>query len=438
MCDNNAHAHYKCVGIGAGPANLSLASLLYGHDDISNLFLDKKAAFSWHDGQQLPDTTLQVSMLKDLVSLADPTNRFSFLSYLHARGRIYHFINAQFDAVPRQEFRNYLQWACEQNKNIRFGENVRSVDFDGTFVVRTDRRTVTADNLSVGIGTRPWVPPLAADLPGDHQYHVSDIVTRGRDLGGKRVCVVGGGQSGAEAFLDLLCRPPHEQPRRVSWVTRRRNYFPIDDSPFTNDFYTPSHSDYYYGLAPAKREEFNAHQVLSSDGISEATLRQIYQRIYAHRFMDGNDDLVALCPNREVAAISQTSGGLGVRMTNGNHPGVVGQIDTDVIIWATGFRPARMDFLDPVAHRLHRAGDEFKIDQDFAIHWDGPADHNIFVHNAAEQQRGLADRNLSLIAWRSQRIVDRLRGVCSDEQLASFIDWSAKLSTEETRAGRLR
>jgi lysine N6-hydroxylase len=438
MCDNNAHAHYKCVGIGAGPANLSLASLLYGHDDISNLFLDRKAAFSWHDGQQLPDTTLQVSMLKDLVSLADPTNRFSFLSYLHARGRIYHFINAQFDAVPRQEFRNYLQWACEQNKNIRFGENVLSVDFDGTFVVRTDRRTVTADNLSVGIGTRPWVPALAADLPGDHQYHVSDIVTRGRDLGGKRVCVVGGGQSGAEAFLDLLCRPPHEQPRRVSWVTRRRNYFPIDDSPFTNDFYTPSHSDYYYGLTPAKREEFNAHQVLSSDGISEATLRQIYQRIYAHRFMDGNDDLVALCPNREVAAVSQTSGGLGVRMTNGNHPGVVGQIDTDVVIWATGFRPARMDFLDPIAHRLHRAGDEFKIDQDFAIRWDGPADRNIFVHNAAEQQRGLADRNLSLIAWRSQRIVDRLRGVCSDEQLASFIDWSAKLSTEETTAGRLR
>src|SRR5882757_4327425 len=130
---DNEYPHYNCVGIGVGPANLSLASLLHGHDDVSNLFLDKKTTFGWHDGQQLPDTTLQVSMLKDLVSLADPTNRFSFLSYLHAHGKIYHFINAQFDAVPRQEFRNYLKWASDQNPNVVFGEDIRSVDFDGTF-----------------------------------------------------------------------------------------------------------------------------------------------------------------------------------------------------------------------------------------------------------------------------------------------------------------
>jgi lysine N6-hydroxylase len=375
-------------------------------------------------------------MLKDLVSLADPTNRFSFLSYLHAHGKIYHFINAQFDAVPRREFRNYLKWASDQNPNVVFGEDVRSVDFDGTFVVRTDRRTVTADNLSVGVGTRPWVPPLAADLPNEHQYHVSDIVTKGRDLGGRRVCVVGGGQSGAEAFLDLICRPRPERPRRVAWVTRRRNYFPIDDSPFTNDFYTPSYSDHHFGLTAARRAEFNAHQVLSSDGISEATLRQIYQRIYAHRFIDGNDDLVTLCPDQEVVRVTNTGGCWEIDLTNGE-PGVVGQLDADVIIWATGFRTSRMDFFDPLAHRLHREGDEFKIDQDFAVQWDGPAGHNIFVHNAAERQRGLADRNLSLIAWRSQRIVDRLRGVRGDEQLVSFIDWSPKPRTGDLPAGAL-
>ena len=81
--------------------------------------------------------------------------------------------------------------------------------------------------------------------------------------------------------------------------------------------------------------------------------------------------------------------------------------------------------------RLEREGDEYKIDSNFAVQWDGPADHNIFLQNAARGQRGLADPNLSLIAWRSQRILDRLRGVRTEHQLNSFIEWSAKLSPNE-------
>jgi lysine N6-hydroxylase len=151
-----------------------------------------------------------------------------------------------------------------------------------------------------------------------------------------------------------------------------------------------------------------------------------------HRFIDGARDLVALYPNREVTDVTRGSGNdWAIRVSNSNHPDVVGQIDADIIIWATGFRPAIMGFLDPIAHRIDREGDEFQINSEFAAQWDGPADRNIFLHNAAPQQRGLPDRNLSLIAWRSQRVVDRLRGVRSDEQLASFIEWSAKLSPED-------
>ena len=34
--------HYRCLGVGVGPANLSLACLLHGHADVPSLFLDKK------------------------------------------------------------------------------------------------------------------------------------------------------------------------------------------------------------------------------------------------------------------------------------------------------------------------------------------------------------------------------------------------------------
>ncbi len=417
--------HYRCVGIGVGPANLSLASLLHSHREMSNLFIEKKDAFGWHDSQQVPGASLQVSPLKDLVSLADPTNPFSFLAYLHAQGRIYHFINAQFDAVPRLEFRNYLEWASRRNENIVFSEEVLSVDFDGTFVVRTNHRVVTADNVSIGVGVEPSVPAHARDCLCDTQFHVHEFVQKARSLGGKRVVVVGGGQSGAEAFLDLLSRPDGEMPRRVSWVSRRRNYFPIDDSPFTNDFYMPGYADHFYGLERATRERVNVTNILTSDGIAEATLRAIYQRVYTHRFVNGAGDLVELCPNRTVTGVAgDGAGGWDVAMVDNDRPDLAGHVEADVVVWATGFRPARMDFLGPLADRLEREGDEYRVDEDFAVRWDGPTENRIFALNAARQQRGLADMNLSLIAWRSQRIVDRLLGVRSAEQLPSFIDWS--------------
>ncbi|GAB2737139.1 lysine N(6)-hydroxylase/L-ornithine N(5)-oxygenase family protein [Amycolatopsis magusensis] len=425
-------AHYRCVGVGVGPANLSLASLLHGKPGVSNLFLDREDRFGWHDGQQIPGASLQVSLLKDLVTLSDPTNRFSFLSYLHERGRIYHFINAQFDAVPRQEFRNYLQWASEANDNVCFGEEVRHIDFDGAaFVIHTSRRTVTSDNVVVGVGTKPWVPEPARGKLGGSQFHVSDFLRRDRSFAGKRVAVVGGGQSGAEVFLDLLSRPADQLPRRVTWVSRRHNYFPIDDTPFTNEYYVPSYSDYFFDLDRPARVALNAQNVLTSDGISESTLREIYQRCYALRFVDGAEDLFALLPNRVVTGVAADRVGWDLTVEGNDDPGQVEHVEADYVVWATGYRSAPTEFLSPLAHRLERAGDEYTVDKDFAIRWDGPRDRSIFLQNGVREQRGLADPNLSLVAWRSQRIMDRLLGVRSNEQLEPFIDWAGKHTTAE-------
>ncbi|MFJ9861185.1 lysine N(6)-hydroxylase/L-ornithine N(5)-oxygenase family protein [Streptomyces albogriseolus] len=421
--------HYHCVGIGIGPANLSLASLLHGHHGMRNVFFERKAEFGWHEGQQIPGASLQVSLFKDLVTLAEPTNPFSFLAYLHDQGKIYHFLNAQFDALPRQEFRNYLRWASERNPDLAFGEEVRSVGFDTEFVVRTSRRTVRAENLAVGVGTRPWLPPQAT-ASARTQFHVSDFVHRDGALGGKRVCVVGGGQSGAEAVLDLLSRTGRRAPRRVTWVSRRANFFPIDDSPFTNDFYMPCHSEHFFRQDRPVREAFNRDMVLSSDGISESTLREIYQRLYVLRFVQGATDGFALYPNRSVDAVAGTDAqGWELSLAHSDRSDRRELADADVVVWATGFRPAGMPFLDGLADRLEREGDELRVDDGYAVRWDGPPDRKIFVQNATRGQRGLADPNLSLNAYRSQRIADRLRGTRSEEQQPSFIEWSAKTSS---------
>jgi lysine N6-hydroxylase len=409
---------------------------MYGHPEITNLFLDKNESFGWHDDQQLEHTSIQVPMLKDLVTLSEPTNKYSFLSYLHELGRIYHFLNAQFDAVPRQEFRNYMAWASRKNENVVFGQEVLSVEYTDVFRIHSSTKTVTADNVVVGVGVQPRMPPHALAYLGDRQFHVSEFLSKANGLGGMRIGVVGGGQSGAEAFLDLISRPNGGLPRRVVWISQRPNYFPIDDSPFTNDYYTPSYSDYFARLDATTRSAFNARHVLTSDGISDSTLRLIYQRIYMHHFINGYSDLVALYPNRTVIDVTCAPGSpWKLALTHNDHAGVRENVELDMVIWATGFRPAPLDFLSPIAARLERAGDEYKIDHSFAVQWDGPAEHNIFLQNAARGQRGLADPNLSLNAWRSQRILDRVRGIRTEHQLNSFIEWMTKPSSTELQGG---
>jgi lysine N6-hydroxylase len=423
--DRDAPRRVQLLGIGVGPANLSLASLLHGCPQVSHLFLDRRWRFGWHEGQQLPGAQLQVSPLKDLVTLADPTNPYSFLAFLHEHGRLHHFINARFDAVPRREFGDYLAWAAARNENVLFGEEVLEVDFDGCFTVRTSRRTLRADNLSIGVGTCPALPPFARTGPQDGQFHISEFVERAADLAGKRVCVVGGGQSGAEAVLDLASREDARLPEQISWVSSRSNFLPIDDSPFTNDYFTPSYSDYFAKLDADRRAELNTRLVLASDGITEQTLREVYQRAYTLRFVHGDKDRLTFRPNREVV---ETTGsgrdGWRLRLRHQDAPQADEWLDADVIVWATGFRPAATDFLAPIEHRLEREGEEYRIDSDFAVVWDGPADRRLFVQNGARGQRGLADPNLSLIAWRSMRILNRLRGESGAEPEPSFIDWS--------------
>ncbi|MEO7262646.1 MAG: SidA/IucD/PvdA family monooxygenase [Jatrophihabitantaceae bacterium] len=421
--------HLSCVGVGVGPANLSLASLMSLRPELQGLFLERRAEFGWHDGQQVAGAGLQVSMLKDLVSLTDPTSPFSFLAYLHDQGRIYHYLNARFEAVPRMEFRNYLAWAAARNPNVVFGEEVLAIEFDTVFRIQTNRRELTADHVSVGVGSQPWIPSAGRPFLADPRiFHVCEFTSRATDVAGQRVTVIGGGQSGAEAFLDLINRPVDQLPRRVCWVSRRPNFFPIDDSPFTNDYYMPDHSDYFASLPLNTRQNFNIQHLLTSDGISESTLREIYQEIYTHHFISNRPDLIALYPHRELTGISENPAGTGyeLALSHGQHPDLTEHLDSDIVVLATGFTPHPMPFLQPLRHRLLHEGGEIQIDDHFAVLWDGPSDHHLFLQNATRNQRGLADPNLSLLAWRSQRILDSLTNSNTTPQSPSFVEWVTK------------
>jgi lysine N6-hydroxylase len=99
---------YDLLGVGVGPFNLSVAALMSRVHKKSSIFLERQKEFCWYPGMLIPNSYLQISFLKDLVTAADPTSPYSFLSYIVQKGRFYRFINAEYSFVERKEFADYL------------------------------------------------------------------------------------------------------------------------------------------------------------------------------------------------------------------------------------------------------------------------------------------------------------------------------------------
>jgi lysine N6-hydroxylase len=84
-------------------------------------------------------------------------------------------------------------------------------------------------------------------------------------------------------------------------------------------------------------------------------------------------------------------------------------------------------YLEPIRDRINLSDGRLVVDADFSIDWDGPSDRRIYAQNAARVQRGIADPNLSLIAWRSAKIANSIAGrpLYNVQAPPSFVCWSS-------------
>src|SRR5262249_16595656 len=156
------------------PSNLSLAALLEPHREVRARFYERRPEFQWHAGLLLPGATIQVSFIKDLVTLADPTSRFRFLSFLKEQQRLYRFVHAGFERVDRREFNQYFRWTCKQLDTLEFGRSVDAITLEDDLVVHVGSERVRTRHLVLGVGAVPFVPACA--IP-----HLCDTVFHGYD-----------------------------------------------------------------------------------------------------------------------------------------------------------------------------------------------------------------------------------------------------------------
>lgn len=395
--------HFHTVGVGAGPANLSLAALFEAVSPHRIALLERRPRATWHPDLLFSGVRMQTSWLKDLVSLVDPCHRLSFVNYMVSTGRVYALLNAQFDVIPRREYQAYLSWACDRIDGIQHDTAIDRITFDEGFAFHAgDRPVVTSDHLVLGLGSEPYVPPDLAAVVGERAFLPEDLVARLPELDQDApFAVVGGGQTGAECVLELLGRGF----TRVSWFGRRPWFQPMDDSPPANDFYRPAYVRFLQDVSRETRRRMIEGQVLTGDAITPGTLRSIYQANYDGLLRLGRFPLT-MYPARNVVSAEQGADGLTLHASS-----ATGQEEhrAAAAVLATGRRPVDPP-LDPELRdriELDDAG-EIVVDADYSVRWKGSDGHKIFVLNRARFTHGVADANLTLLPVRSAVIINSL------------------------------
>lgn len=399
---------FDLVGVGIGPANLSLAALADPLDGLHTAFFERQSTFRWHPGLMIDGAFLQVPFLADLVSLVDPTSQLSFLSYLRARERLYPFYFAEKFHIPRAEYADYCAWVSRRLPNLRFDQFVRSIQWspaDDAFALDVaPAGRVLARNVVLGVGTEPKVP---APLAGVAVHSADYLPERDRLVATGDVTVVGSGQSGAEVFLDLL-RARAEGQGTLRWLTRTPAFAPMEYSKLGLEQFTPDYTRFFHGLDEPVRDRLVPAQWQLYKATSAETLAEIFDELYRRTVGGGWPDVV-LAPAVEVTAAREAGGRLELSLRHVQQGGHT-TVTTDAVVCATGYQERDLgDLLGPLGTELARdAAGRLVVDADYRV---GTSTRgSLYVQNAERHTHGVGAPDLGLIAWRAATILNSVCG----------------------------
>jgi len=202
---------------------------------------------------------------------------------------------------------------------------VRRADDDphGRLLVESDHDIWAARHVINATGT--WTRPFRPYYPGmerfrGRQLHVADYVAA-EEFAGRRVIVVGAGVSAVQ-LLDEI-----SHVAEAIWMTRREPQW------VEEDFDLPARSAAIAGVEARVREGLPPGSVIAVTGMHWTPWARAAQ------------DRGVLVRHPMFASIEEH----GVRMPDGAY------IGADVILWATGFRPA-LDHLAPLKLRTRAGG----------------------------------------------------------------------------------
>jgi L-ornithine N5-monooxygenase len=449
---------HDLICVGFGPASLAIAVAL--HDALEEgkpqlrteqpkvRFLEKQSQFRWHAGMLLPGAQMQITFMKDMATFRNPRSQFTFLNYLHTKGRLVQFANLNTFLPQRIEYEDYMKWCAGFFDDVvDFGRTVQSVtaghvdpetgSIESFAVTSVDHltgqeATLRAKHVVIATGGRPNIPE---SLPANHSriIHSSQYATHAGKLfpPGKQprsVVVVGAGQSAAEVFNNI---PSQFPGAKAHLIMRAAAFRPSDDSPFVNEIFDPCRVDDVYAQDP----EIRAQQLAKNKDTNYSVVRlnlieHIYNTLYGYRIQYGDDEEKwpqRVWTRREITDVSdiEEDGRPMVRLHIKNNTSTfcarkeLGSetLDADLVVVASGYRrDAHEDLLQGLKDvmpggELHAK--RWSVRRNYGVEFEPgkvAKDAGIWLQGCNEQTHGLSDSLLSILAVRGGEMVESLFG----------------------------
>ncbi|WP_329095570.1 lysine N(6)-hydroxylase/L-ornithine N(5)-oxygenase family protein [Streptomyces sp. NBC_01439] len=406
------------LAIGAGPANLALAAAIEesGSAELADgtLLLEQSPDITWQRDLLMPWARSQVSFLKDLVTLRNPSSRFTFLNFLHAQGRLDEFVNLGTFHPFRWEFSDYLQWVATSLEHVTIRYDARATHVDpvhttdrtltGWTVHLTDGDTIHCRDLVIGGGRDPRIPETFTTLPPDRLIHSAQYrtkITRIPKDQPLRIAVVGGAQSAAEMFYALHENLPASHITMLVRSIGLQNY---QSSKFVNELFFPSFVDEFYDSPTEVRAQIlDEMRFTNYAGLAPPFLDELYTMLYRQKTVG---------PQRsEVRAMTEVVGArldgdevvldLRDRLSGKTEP-----LRCDLVVLGTGYDPRKPTLVRELATRIGL--DDVTVSRNYRVDLGTPTRGALYLQGVNEKTHGIADSLISVLAHRSHDILTDL------------------------------
>jgi L-ornithine N5-oxygenase len=417
------------LGVGFGPANLSLAiALQEDSPQTTAFFLESERDPVWQGGLLLDGSNMQNHPSRDLVTLRNPRSHYSFLNYLFEEGRLIEHLNLPLEFPLRKEYAQYIKWATNQfHAQTGFGARVTGIaveEVDGTpeyLATCSDGSRHRGRALVLGTGRTPFVPEPFAGLDSPRVCHLTRYLPTVRRLDQdppESIAVIGGSQSAVEIVLDLAKRFP--RARIVNYV--RKFGLPIKDtSPFSEEGFFPSFTDYYFKASRASKHVLDAYMRPTNYSSSDPdVLHELYALIYEQRL--DREQRVFVQGSSEVRAAAVDGSGVRFEVEEVHTKDVVSD-RADLVVLATGFRDLGPNpnqephpaLLDGIVDRFQVDADGYLVvEADYSLRPHDDSTPPLFLNGLCESSHGIGDAgSFSLLSLRAATIRDGLhkRGI---------------------------
>lgn len=372
----------------------------------------------------LPGTEMQISFLKDLVTLRNPSSRYSFLNYLKSLNRLASFANLRHFFPSRIEFNDYFSWVAKSlDRYVLYGRRVKTIlpcgaepcalfEIVSEDIVSGKIECFFAKNIVVAPGGTPSIPfPVKSNSDSQCILHSSTYLTKIRafksDLSKPyQFAVVGRGQSAAEIICDLHNTFPNA---KVTCIYRGFGLKPADESEFVNEIFDSAFVDFMHSTPKEAQEKILTEHYDTNYSVVDADLiRQLYKMYYEekvtgrHRLRFKNLSTV-----REINEINEKA---KIDIIN-RSSSLEESIDVDAVVLATGYTypnpPKVLDSLKDYLLLDELTGSAL-INRHYRVSTDSRLKAGLYVQGCNESTHGLSDTLLSILPIRAEEILNHL------------------------------